>query len=190
MTRYTPVVRRLALSAMILALLTGCSVRETLDAPACLTGSSGLITAQSVPGATLVPCLDPLPTGWDVETVQIDQDGTKIVMDSDRAGDAAAVFRFVADCDVGPAISTPTDQVESVTSQRIDTQRFDHVEEVSPSFREDRYYLFDGGCVWWRFDFDQHVTSTLSVDLGNSLRFITRTALNVNVRESFIDAEI
>ena len=181
--------RRLVVTVIVMALAAGCSVRETLATPGCANGS-GLIAAQSVPGATLVPCLSPLPTGWEVATVQIDQDGTKVVMDSDRAGDTAAVFHFVADCDTGPAISTPTDQVESVTSERIETARFEHIESVAPSFRADRYYLFDGGCVWWRFDFDQHVTSALSVDLGNSLLFFTRKALNDNVRESFIDEEI
>lgn len=159
--------------------VTACSIEDAQSAPTCINGSSANLGAQAVPTAQLVPCFDTLPAGWDVDNVRIDQDGTEVRFDSDRAGDDAAVFHYTASCDIGQAVST--------LSEHDGADRFDHIEQVAPSFMAQRYYVFEGGCIWWEFDFDDDATAALSIELGERLRTITREQLNEIFRESFID---
>ena len=138
--------------------------------------------AQSVPSAEFVPCLDSLPDGWTVAAVSIDQDGTVVRLDSDRAGPGAAELRYAETCDVHEAVAVPSD---------IDgAARFDRPERLEPGFREQRFYVFAGGCVWWEFDFADDASATLSIGLGDGLELFSRAALNESIRESFIDEEL
>lgn len=173
------------LPAVVLAIgvLTGCSVAEHLTAPFCQgESSSAIIAVQSVPSATLVPCLDPLPAGWEVARTDIDETGTTVLLDSDRAGAAAARFHFVASCDPTGAIQVP--------SVHPDTARYELVHSVSPRFSSDRFHVFTGGCVWWEFDFDIGAPAALSVELGNTLQLASRQEVNDVLRETFVDAEL
>lgn len=159
-----------------------CSVENTQPMPSCQTDGTANIGAQSVPTATLIPCLDPLPAGWEADHVRIDQDGMVVRFDSDRAGDDAAIFHFTETCDIGDAVSSPSEQEGA--------ERFEHVDRIEPAFRAQRYYVFEGGCIWWEFDFDADATAALAIDLGDRLQTITRDALNEIVRDSFIDVEL
>jgi hypothetical protein len=167
--------------AVAVLALAACSVEQTLPAPTC-NGGSGLIVAQSVPTAQLIPCFAELPDGWSFETVKVNQDGTFIRLDSDRAGEAAATLRFTETCDIRAAAAQP--------SRFDDRQFFEMTERIEPSFRARSYIVFDGGCVTWRFDFDRGTSATESLGLEATLDFITRKALNDNIRETFIDEEI
>jgi hypothetical protein len=114
--------------------------------------------------------------------VAIDQDRTQVILDSDRAGMGAARLRFEHECDLGQAVEVPTDQEGA--------DRFEFVETVEPGFRAQRYYVFAGGCAWWAFDFDDGASAALSIELDEQLTFISREAVNENVRQSFIDEEL
>lgn len=174
--------RRLALALTVSVAAVACSVEQVMPAPDCAEGGSALIVAQSVPSASLVPCLESLPEGWVVATVRIDQDGTRVALDSDRAGVGAAVLRLEAECDTAGAVSSP--------SELEGAERFDLIERVDPSFRASRFYRFPGGCVWWSFDFDRDASATESVAIGEVLGLVPRDALNENIRETFIDEEL
>ncbi len=177
--------RSIAISLCLMAALAACSVRETIGHPGCpgaSDASSGLVAAQSMPTATLLPCFNDLPAGWEVRTVDITHDGTTVVIDSDRAGFSAASLRFLGECDVGDAITTPSDDDR--------TEGFELIRQESPHFQADRFYLFEGGCIWWQFDSDVGVPSAMSVELGNSLRFLDRNEFNDSFRESFIDEDL
>ena len=153
--------RRLPLAALITAsalAAVSCSLEEALPHPDCVRGGSGLIVAQSVPGAELVPCLGPLPDGWSIATVEVDQDGSRVELDSDRAGDGADRLHYDQRCELGEAVSVPTDQSGAST--------YEYIERLQPGFRADRIYLFDGGCVRWVFDFDADASATLSIPHG------------------------
>ena len=172
-----------ALVAGVLAVGSACSVSETLDAPRCTSNSSEvLISAQSVPTASLLVCFDTLPTGWSVGTVGIGDAGTTVVFDSDRAGPSAARFQYAATCDIGDATQTPTD------FERAD--RFEWVQEVQPRFRANRYYRFEGGCVIWEFDFDSDAPAAMAVELGHSLQFVDRAEVNADMRAVFVDEDL
>ena len=175
---------RYAAVAAVLAVvgLAGCSVEQTLPPPYCESSGSGLIVAQSVPGSTQVPCLSDLPAGWSFATVRVNEHHSTVTMDSDRAGDAAAVLRFEDSCDVSGAVSAP--------SELIPAERFDEIEQVRPAFQAKRYYVFEGGCVYWTFAFNSGVSATESVAIGDTLALVARTDLQRSISESFLDEEI
>lgn len=176
--------RRVPFVLVVALALVGlsCSVDRALPPPSCLSGDSGLIVAQSVPGAELVPCLGELPAGWSVDAVDITESGTHIRFDSDRAGESAARLHYENSCDPGPAVAIPVGPEG--------TDAFESIERLQPGFKGSRYFTFRGGCVWWEFDFDDGVSAALSVDLGTSLELVTRVAVNEGIRESFIDEEL
>lgn len=170
-------------AAVVLLCSGACSVSETLDAPYCQSDSSSvLISAQSVPTASLLVCFDPLPTGWSVSSVDIGDEGTVVVFDSDRAGSSAATFRYTDACGIGAATATPTEFEQ--------TTRFEWILAVEPRFRADRYYRFDGGCVTWEFDFDADAPAAMAVELGNSLQFVDRATVNADMRAVFVDEDL
>jgi hypothetical protein len=176
--------RRIALvvAGLVTVTVTGCSNADATPLPYCAREGSGLIAAQSVPGAELVPCFDSLPAGWEVATVEIDQDRTQVTLDSDRAGVGAARLRFEDDCDLGAAVEVPSD--------REGAEQFEFIEQVEPGFAGQRYYVFPGGCAWWDFDFDDDASAALSIELGDQVSLITRQAINENIRRDFIDEEL
>jgi len=168
---------------VVVALFSGgCSVEQATPYPDCQTGESGLITAQSVPTADLIPCLDSLPEGWRAVNVAIGHSGTVVRFDSDRAGEGAARLEYHDACDIGRAVTVPDDQEDAAA--------FEYIERLEPGLRAEKYYVFDGGCVWWSFDFDDDVSAVLAVELDDRLTLLTRDALNENIAESFIDEEL
>jgi hypothetical protein len=173
--------RRLLLTLIVL-LAAGCSIENQQGEPRCDGGNTWNISAQSVPTASLVFCFDRLPDGWHVDNTQIDQDGTLIRFDSDRAGDDAAIFHYTATCEIGDAVYTVSDHEGA--------DRYENIEQIPPGFRAQRYYTFEGGCLWWEFDFDGDATSSLSIELGDRLVTFTRDEMNAAVRESFIDEDL
>lgn len=185
--------RRLARRTFGLALLfssmgslllatASCSVEETLPPPWCEGSGSVFIVAQSVPSAALVPCLEALPDGWSIASVRVTQGGSAVVLDSDRAGDNAAELLFESSCDVSVGVTSPSEQA--------DAQRFDNIEQLSPRFRSQRHYVFDGGCVSWFFDLDDGVSATESVAIGERLRLVSRRSLNDQLSQTFIDEDL
>jgi len=174
---------KVALLIAIVGLATAaCSVEQTLPPPDCEEGGTALIAAQSVSSATQIPCLLPIPTGWSVARVKVNENHSEVVFDSDRAGSSAAVMRLDDGCDVRHTVSAP--------SELPAADRYDYVERLQPSFRGERYYVFPGGCVWWQFTFDSGVSATEAVAIGEALALVSREDLRQNVRDSFIDEEI
>ena len=171
-----------AVGLATLFVLVSCSVEQTLPPPNCFTEGTGLIVAQSVRSASQVPCLLDLPTGWTVATVQVNEHHSVVTLDSDRAGESAAVLRLEEACDVTDAVSAPSDLPPA--------ERFDLIERVQPSFRAERFYVFPGGCVSWTFDFDEGASATESLSIGNALVLTSRQQLQEGIREGFVDEEI
>ncbi len=181
--RRAPTAGLAGLVVIIVLGVTSCSVQEALRSPTCDESSSSvLISAQSVPTAEFVVCFEPLPAGWEVTNVDIDQAGTFITFDSDRAGGAAARFRYEESCDTGEATETPTEFER--------TTRHEWIVGVEHGFQAHRYYRFEGGCVTWSFDFDADTPAAMAVELGNTLQLIDRDELNAGFRESFIDEDL
>lgn len=164
------------------SMLAGCAVAQVIPPPDCATGGSSIIGAQSVMTATQIPCITSLPDGWSVDEVHINQDRTVLDFDSDRAGEGAASMRFESSCDTSAAVSVPSDEPVA--------ERFDEIQQVEPSFKANRYYVFEGGCVSWVFRFDRGVSATESVAIGEILVLVSREEVNDGLRLSFIDEDL
>ena len=155
-------------------LLAGCSEQESAPVPGC-DGDTAVLVAESVPGASLVPCFTEVPAGWSHSGVLISDAGTRVEFNSDRAGDDAAVLQFQDSCDVGEAVTLP--------AREDGVDRFERIMEVSPSFRSDRYLVFDGGCVEWQFHFSPGSPASLSVELSVALQLLERSEIEERLAE-------
>jgi tRNA A-37 threonylcarbamoyl transferase component Bud32 len=100
------------------------------------------LEAQSVPSATLVPCLrSSVPVGWELAKVTVN-DGRSVITLYDRVGSGAVVVRLTADCDVRGASPVPSGQPE--------VRRYLRIEDQAPQFSATRFERFPGGCVTTR----------------------------------------
>ena len=90
---------------VLAAILAGACGGPDEVAPACEAGQRLAIVAQSVPTASYVPCLGPLPPGWIVDAFDVNDDGARLTLRSDRA-DRPIVVELAAACAFEEA--TPT----------------------------------------------------------------------------------
>jgi tRNA A-37 threonylcarbamoyl transferase component Bud32 len=147
------------------------------DTPSCGTGNLMILTAQAVPSATSVPCIASLPAGWEVGGVYIREDKAQFWLDSDRAGRRAVDVIMLPEqgCVVTGATEVPSDQ--------LGMRRFERPERLPPGLRSTRVYLFDGGCVVYRFAFEGAANASLMFDAESALAFQPREELVEEVRE-------
>ena len=139
--------------------------------PTCGTGNLMILMAQSVPSATAVPCVAALPAGWETGSVNVRQDRTQFWLDSDQGGKHAVEVELLPpdDCSVRGATEVPSDQVGM--------RRFERAEQLPPEMRSTRSYVFDGGCVTYRLDFEGEATAALIFDVDTALDFQPRDEL-------------
>jgi hypothetical protein len=144
--RHTPwAVLPLATTAL---LATGCAAPAgplQRAVPACSIGDDAraahgvVLMAQSVPTASVVPCVEALPLGWHVSGLEAERGSARFWLDSDRDGVRAIEVRLTGSCDTGEATE--------VRSDRDGMTRFERVTQVTPQYHGRRIYLFDGGCL-------------------------------------------
>jgi membrane-associated phospholipid phosphatase len=96
------------------------------------------LEAQSVPSASLVPCVRTLPEGWTLGAANARNDWSRFTLDHDRLGRPALVVRLSARCDITGATRTPSDQPG--------TQRYERTRPGHPG-PAIAYTVFPGGCV-------------------------------------------
>jgi tRNA A-37 threonylcarbamoyl transferase component Bud32/membrane-associated phospholipid phosphatase len=121
------------------------------------------LMAQSVPSASLVPCLQLLPVGWSVAEVAVNNGRSVITLDHDRAGTAAMRVELTAACDLTGATE--------VTSEHPEALRYVLVDRAS------RAYKFSGGCVTQRFTAAAPSALRMRDTAATELGFTTRAAL-------------
>ena len=144
--------------------------------PNCGTGNTLVLMAQAVPSATSLPCLASLPAGWKLGDVRIERGKARFWLDSDRAGNRAVEATLLGEgrCSVTGSTEVPSDVVGM--------RRFERAEQLPPQLRATRTYLFPGGCVTYRFEFDSPETAPLLFDGDNALSFQNRSVLVDAVR--------
>jgi tRNA A-37 threonylcarbamoyl transferase component Bud32 len=128
-----------------------------------------LLEAQSVPSASVVPCVRTLPTGWSLARATVNDGRTVLTLNNDRAGPDAMVVRLTSGCDTRGATQVPSDRPE--------TRRYVLVEGVSPQFLATRFDVFPGGCVATRFSAPAERRAELTTEATLLLDFTTRQAL-------------
>jgi hypothetical protein len=159
----------LSLSALALA---GCtSTAET--APDCRADQRLALVAQSVPGASYVPCVARLRTGWHTANFDAEKGRTEFDLASDRA-DQPVVVDFRARCSVGDATAIAP-RAEGVRTHL-------YVRSISPRYAGTLYDVFPGGCVAYRFDFERGPHIALMEDFQASLGLFSRRELRLKLQ--------
>jgi hypothetical protein len=180
-------VRRIGLLALValLGLLVGSNIVQNIThneagaTPlyignlACTDLEPQWLEAQSVPSASLVPCLRSLPTGWTLSNVTVNNGRSVLTLDNDRAGIAAMVVRLAATCDPAGA--------SQVLSDQPGARRLMLIQDLAPRFSATRFDVFAGGCVTTQLTAPvtsrAEVTSEASLILGYTTRQTLQEAL-------------
>jgi hypothetical protein len=180
---------RPAVALSLLALvagLSGCSSGDTTastDVPACSAGASETATngvvlmAQSVPTASWVPCMrTALPLGWGFHHLDARNDIARFFLDSDRDGTQAIEVRLEATCRTAGATE--------ITSDREGMSRFERVQQTTPTYAGERYYVFPGGCITFVFQLDGDSRGEPLALASQVVGVISRDALRAQVHTS------
>lgn len=171
---------RIVVVVILAVLAAGCGAAElvSLRMPKCgeVGARTTFLMAQSVPDAALVPCIDEasLPGDLFMEDMRIDSTGARFafvgdwpVSDSDAAAPLRLEVRFTSSCDVGDAVAVPSDE--------RDARRLERVERVAAGYAGERFYLFDGGCVTYRFDAQGDAWLSFVHEASQTWTFMPRT---------------
>jgi hypothetical protein len=185
MQRWTA--RRVGLWAAILALLVLAALnptyvfsnREAVQTPLVVkdAGCDDLeplwLMAQSVPSASLVPCVQLMPVGWSVAEVAVNNGRSLITLQHDRADKSAVVVRLSSSCDLTGATE--------VTSEQPGARRYLRIDRNAPEYSTTRAYVFPGGCVTQRFSAaapsELRMSNSASTEFGFTTREQLRQAL-------------
>ena len=127
------------------------------------------LLAQSVPSASLVPCVQLLPVGWKVAEVAVNNGRSVITLDHDRAGAAAVVVRMAAACDPAGAPEKPPPEPG--------VRRFVREERLAGAFSATWWDRFPGGCVTYRLHSTVDVDGRFTTELPALLGFASREEL-------------
>ena len=155
--------------------LAGCAT-ETAAAPRCEAGQRLAIVAQSVPGAAYLPCIDDLPPGWRFDDFEVDDDGARFSLLSDRA-DRPVEVSLSPSCDVGAATPVAPRDEGVRTYQRADS--------ISPRYAGRFYDVFPRGCVTYAFDFERGPHIALVDELLRTVRLYPRRQLRQELEDEF-----
>jgi hypothetical protein len=133
-----------------------------------------VLMAQSVPSATLLPCIRALPAGWTYSGSDVRNHSARFWLDSDRAGIHAVEVSLTATCEVAGALD--------VTNSTSEAGVRDYLRElVLRPFSANRYFTFPGGCVTYRYRFGGTADPVLALEADEALTFGPRAAVVAQV---------
>jgi hypothetical protein len=176
-------------ACLVMVVLPGCAASLSIGGPASpdprcparpvhqperLNGPL-ILTAQSVPSASLVPCLRQLPAGWTFRELHAERGRTRIELDLGRTNNRAVIVTLTRRCDAGSATS--------IASDRPAARRYDKVDDLESGYQGKRYYLFAGGCVTYRFDVRGGAAAQAVAAISRSLSFVDRAVLRRYVHD-------
>ena len=130
------------------------------------------LEAQSVPSASLVPCLRAVPVGWTFAGVTVNDGRSVMTFDHDRAGYSAAVVRLAATCTIDGAGEVPGPRPPGTV------RRYQRVERLTDKVITTWYDRFAGGCVTTRLTAPTTLRTQLAREASLALDFTTRQALS------------
>ena len=144
---------------------------ERLDGPL-------VLTAQSVPSASLVPCLRQLPAGWTFHDMTRRDGETRISVgprpDNEQRRDDHV--------DPRRATSAMRARMRSDRAEARCATTTQH--EPRPAIARQRYYLFAGGCVTYHFDRARRDGRVKPVaTISRALGFVTARSLRRYVHD-------
>jgi tRNA A-37 threonylcarbamoyl transferase component Bud32/membrane-associated phospholipid phosphatase len=138
------------------------------------------LMAQSVPSASMVPCVSSLPAGWRVVNIS---EGP--LPSAARNGwsmftlrkylDGALVVRLSASCDTTGADPRPSDQPGA--------QRYERTGQGTSGRAATWYTVFPGGCVTAQLDWTSAADAGLATEASSIIDFTTRQALQQTLEQ-------
>ena len=128
------------------------------------------LMAQSVPSASLVPCVRFLPVGWSVADVAVNNGRSVLALDHDRAGERALEVRLTGSCDRGGAVEGPSATEGVRHFQRTESP-------TGGGFLATWYDQFPGGCVTSRLRLTTDPNGEFAGQAPQVLGFTTRDTL-------------
>ena len=132
------------------------------------------LQAQSVPSASLVPCVELLP-GWRMLGANARNGWSEFTLNHDQAGNRAMVVRLTPTCDPAGATEMP--------SQRPGVRHYERTERRTNRFTATWYDQFPGGCVTSQLDSTSDLDGTFATQAPRVLGFVTRQALQQALAE-------
>jgi hypothetical protein len=162
----------LGVTAVAVVAIAGCTVNlESAESPLCLSqgrpgGPPMVLMAQSVPTASLIPCVSLVPAGWSVQSFLARNNRADFRLKSDIAGARAVDIVLIHRCDVRGATQVPTDQPG--------TTRWERILSLNTGYRGTRYYTFPGGCVRYEFSLKGPARAAPVNDVSLAVDFVTR----------------
>jgi hypothetical protein len=177
--------RRAAVFSGVLALLLLPGCARPQEAPCEGEGAEILfLAAQGIPSATYVPCIAHFPVGWTFGGSEAASGLFRFWLDSDRAGPQAVEVILERTCDTRGAVEVP-----SPPGVPLEVQRFEKPLSLRPRFALDRFDVFPGGCVMYRFEFVAGAPPALVFEVNEALGFVPRS-LGVRILREEIGLEL
>jgi len=127
------------------------------------------LEAQSVPTASLIPCVRALPQGWRFGAANVRNGWSKLTLDHDRIGAPALVVRLTTRCDTTGVTPQRTDEPSAHRFMRAVTSR--------STTTTTWYTVFPGGCVTARLRAVSPADTALVTDAASIVGFATRHTL-------------
>jgi tRNA A-37 threonylcarbamoyl transferase component Bud32/membrane-associated phospholipid phosphatase len=133
------------------------------------------LMAQSVPSASLVPCVSSLPAGWRFMNIS---EGTERPSAARNGWSmftlrkylvGSLVVRLTATCDTTGAIQQPSDQPGA--------QRYERTDQGRSGRAATWYTVFPGGCVTAQLDWTSAADAGFATEARSIIDFTTRQAL-------------
>jgi hypothetical protein len=156
-----------------LASLPACAAIHENTRVVCRYGSPIVLMAQSVPGASLLPCVRSLPAGWHFDGFAAATGQSRFWLDSDTSGRRALEVVLERRC--------PTARAQRSKSDEPHTRLFERVDQRRPVYLAEWFYRFDGGCATYRFVLAARSSSVLR-QVRNGVSFIPRRTVSAAYR--------
>jgi hypothetical protein len=164
--------RLIVTAALVASVAAACgpqAAQQVADVPNCRADNNSLILmAQAVPSASEIPCIQALPAGWTFRSLDVRSGTARFWLSSDRAGTNALEVVLTASCRRS-GTPIPYDEPEVSVYQVVDT--------LTPRYRGDRAYVFDSGCIVYRFDFPPRNLTVFTTDAISAVGTISRERL-------------
>ena len=132
------------------------------------------LEAQSVPSASLVPCMRTLPAGWTFGGANVRNGWSKFTL-NDVVSSQKLVVRLTAACDTTGAIEQPSDQPGA--------RRYERIEPSGTAPVTTWHTVFQGGCVTAQFHSTSDTDAALTSQASTAVGFTTRLALQQALEE-------
>jgi tRNA A-37 threonylcarbamoyl transferase component Bud32/membrane-associated phospholipid phosphatase len=146
-----------------------------IDTLSCTDFEPLLLEAQSVPSASMVPCVAALPSGWTLADVAVNDGRSVLTFDSDRAGQGAMTVRLSAGCDLAGATRARAGQAGLLRYQRV--------ERLEPRYTATRLDVFPGGCLASRLAAAAANSEQLSQESSRILGMVSRDSLRLELEQ-------